>query len=55
MARPVSTDTPRSKRSVTVTFTTSPEFEAAKAHAKQRGLGLATLFKYLLAQDMKPS
>ena len=55
MARPISTDSPRSKRGTTVTFTTTEEFEVAKAHAKSRGLGLATLFKMLLADDIKAS
>jgi len=53
MARPTTTDVPRSKRSVTITFTTAADFDAAKAHAKARGLGLATLLKFLLAADMK--
>lgn len=53
MARPVSTDAPRSKRGVTITFSTLGELEAARAHAKSRGLGLAPLLKFLLAEDMK--
>jgi hypothetical protein len=52
MARPVSTDSKRTMRSVTVTYSTIPELEAAKAHAKKRGLPLATLYKHLLAVDM---
>lgn len=53
MARPVSTDSPRSKRSVTVTYPTLPELAEAKAHAKRRGLPLAMLFRHLLATDME--
>ena len=53
MARPTTTDSKRTVRTVTVTFTTLAEMEAAKAHAKSKGLGLATLLKFLLAADMK--
>lgn len=52
MARPVSTDSKRTERSVTITYPTKPELEAIKAHAKRRGLPVATLFKHLMALDM---